>query len=42
MIIIERNQQNPTKRNSYYVAKDFAWLQPLRAIFEQGIIEGEA
>lgn len=32
MMIIERNQQKPTKRNISYGAEAFAWLQPKRAL----------
>jgi hypothetical protein len=42
MMIFERNQQKPTKRNIYYAAKAFAWLQPKVASFGQRNIGGES
>ncbi len=42
MIILERNQQNATKGNRNYLAKDFAWVQPKRTAFKQSIIGEEA
>lgn len=32
-MIIERKRQNQTKHSSGYAAKDFARLQPIRAVF---------